>query len=179
MKKKIIITLIIVLFIGIGLGLYVHYKPNKSDNNTKTNEEVTIIGNDDYGYLKLPGNWYKFQDVEGKSALQYSIDSVWIVTIEAYTPNMVDQTAETMAKTELNNLQNNEEGVINTSMASLKLADYDAYQVYGLYTNDNIWLSEWFFEPGDGKIHYISVEGPDHNSDYFAIPKTFSLTKIK
>lgn len=184
--KPLIIALVIGLVLLIGIIILSFFLPKLRKSNPdiiiekeEKNTKDTIIGNDDFGYLKLPGKWYKFQDVDGKSALQYSLDSQWIVSLESYEPKYDDETAEYLAKTSLSNLINNEVGVENATGATVKLAGYDAYQVYGLYTNDNIWLVEWFFEPGDGKIHYISVEGPDYNSDYFKIPETFSLTKIK
>lgn len=185
--RPLIIALIITLVLLIGIIVLAFFIPKLRESNPdiviekeeKNTTEDTIIGNDDFGYLKLPGKWYKFQDVDGKSALQYSLDSVWIVSLESYESKYDDETAENLAKASLYNLINNEVGVENATGATVKLAGYDAYQVYGLYTSDNIWLVEWFFEPGDGKIHYISVEGPDYNSDYFNIPETFSLTKIK
>lgn len=188
-SKAIIFIIIGLVLIGLGVAGYFLWptltgktksEPVEDKKEEKeVTEEDTIIGNDSFGYLKLPGKWYKFQDVEGKTALQYTKDSVWIVTLEAYTPSAPDQTAETLAKASLYNLTNNEVGVEKPTGATVKVAGYDAYQVYGLYTSDNIWLVEWFFEPGDGKIHYMSVEGPDYTSDYFQIPETFSLTKIK
>lgn len=182
-NRPLIIALIIALVLLVVIGILAFFIPKLRTTNPdiviEEDSKDTIIGNDNFGYLKLPGNWYKFQDVDGKSALQYTKDSVWIVSIESYTPSYEDQNAENLAKSSLYNLKNNEVGVENATGATVKVAGYDAYQVYGLYTNDNIWLVEWFFEPGDGKIHYISVEGPDYKSDYFKIPETFSLTKIK
>ena len=35
----------------------------------------------------------------------------------------------------------------------------------------------WIFEAEDGKTHYVSVEGPDENSEKFKIPETFTLKK--
>lgn len=186
-SKAIIFIVIGLVLIGLGVAGYFLWPTltgkTKDEPVKEEKEEVvekdTVIGNDEYGYLKLPGSWYKFQDVDGKTSIQYTKDSVWIVTLEAYTPSAPDQTAETLAKASLYNLTNNEVGVEKPTGATVTLGDYTAYQVYGLYTVDNTWLVEWFFEPGDGKIHYISVEGTDFTSDYFKIPETFSLTKIK
>lgn len=69
------------------------------------------------------------------------------------------------------------EGVEKLTEATVTLGKYSAYQVYGYYASDNVWLVCWFFEAEDGKTHYISIEGPDPSSEHFNIPKTFSLTK--
>ena len=185
-KVWLIIVIIIVILAGLGFITYKFILPmfsNKTEpvveeKEEKKIEESMVIGTDKYGYLKLPGTWYKFNDVDGKTALQYTKDRVWIVTMESYLPSSPEQTAEMLAKASLYNMINNEENVENATGATVKLAGYDAYQTYCYYTVDGIWLVEWFFEPGDGRIHYISVEGNDYTSDYFKIPETFSLKKI-
>ena len=181
-KLWLIIVIIIVILAGLGFVTYKFILPkvNKTEPvaEKEEKEESMVIGTDNYGYLKLPGTWYKFNDVEGKTALQYTKDRVWIVSLESYLPSSPDQTAENLAKASLYNMINNEENVENATGATVKLAGYDAYQTYCYYTVDGIWLVEWFFEPGDGRIHYISVEGNDYTSDYFKIPETFSLKKI-
>lgn len=154
--------------------------PSSSNTTTPTTttEKTTVIGNDEYGYLSLPGTWYKFYDVSGtKSGIQYTKDTVWIVSMDASTKTS-EITAENLAKTALYNMKYGSETVQNATGAKVKVRNYNAYQVYGYYPNDNIWLVEWFFEPGDGKVHYISVEGNDYTSDYFKIPDSFSLSKI-
>ena len=185
-KVWLIIVIIIVILAGLGFITYKFILPmfsNKTEpvveeKEEKKIEESMVIGTDKYGYLKLPGTWYKFNDVDGKTALQYTKDRVWIVTMESYLPSSPEQTAEMLAKASLYNMINNEENLENATGATVKLAGYDAYQTYCYYTVDGIWLVEWFFEPGDGRIHYISVEGNDYTSDYFKIPETFSLKKI-
>ncbi len=151
--------------------------PSTTPRTSTTTEDTTVIGNDDYGYLTLPGTWYKFYDVSGtKSGLQYTKDSVWIVSIDSQVKTSTI-TAENLAKTALYNMKYGSETVENATGATVKVGSYTAYQVYGYYKADNIWLVEWFFEPGNGKVHYISVEGNDYSSNYFNIPDTFKLTK--
>jgi len=142
-----------------------------------TTENTMVIGSDEYGYLTLPGKWYTFYDVSGtKSGLQYTKDSIWIVSIDSMEKTTTIS-AESLAKTALYNMKYGDEKVENATGATVKVGSYTAYQVYGYYPNDNIWLVEWFFEPGDGKVHYISVEGNDRTSDYFKIPDSFKLKK--
>ena len=197
-----LLTIIIIVLIIVAAKLYFQPLVNEVNTNTPTYQPTTpvtpstgnsnsapstttpsttddtmVIGSDNYGYLTLPGKWYSFYDVSGtKSGLQYTKDSIWIVSIDSMekTTNI---SAESLAKTALYNMKYGAEKVENATGATVKVGSYTAYQVYGYYPNDNIWLVEWFFEPGNGKVHYISVEGNDRTSDYFKIPDTFKLTK--
>ena len=189
-KKPIIRFLIVIILLAVLIIGFLFYKflfPNNSNETptVKTNNEktvinnYTIIGNENVGYLKLPGEWDKFQDIDGKKSIQYTKDIVWIVTLDSYIPSTSYQSAESMSQASLYNIQNNESNISDVKNTIVKLGKYDAYQNSCLYSSDNTWLVEWFFETEDNIIHYISIEGPDNSSDYFKIPDTFSLTKIK
>ncbi len=150
-------------------------KSKKSD--TKIGND-TVIGSTELGYLKLPGTWYRFYDTTGnKSGLQYTKDSIWIVSIDTIDVSSTS-TAELLGKTAIYSMKYGDNPATKAEGAKIKVAGYDGYQAYGYYASENKYLVEWFFEPGDGKVHYISVEGPDASSDNFKIPDTFSLTKI-
>ena len=172
-----IIGILIFILVKIVLPSSVNNASAANGQNISDNKEYMVIGNKDYGYLELPGTWYKFKDVEENDALQYTKDSVWIVSLTTIDTTY-NQTAENIANAALYNKQYGTEEVEDATIAKTKVASYDAYEVYGYYPYDNIWLVEWFFEPGDGKIHYISLEGPEYNEIYFNIPDSFSLTKI-
>lgn len=153
----------------------------RSSNNTSSSNSVSgtvenetqVVGTTDFGYVSVPKNWYRFYDVESSGTFQYSYANAWIVTLYAVPTSQLD--AYTYASNVKTNLSN--ENVTNLTGAKVKVAGYDAYQVYGYYSNENIWLVCWFFEGEDGKTHYIAVEGPDKTSEFFNIPDTFTLTR--
>lgn len=134
-------------------------------------QEGKRVGNDEFGYITVPENWAKFMDIDGNSTLQYSYANVYIATLYAIPTTQVS--AYTYAVNIMNKLKS--DGVQNVQGATVNVGKYTAYQVYGYYSNENIWLVCWFFEAEDGKTHYISIEGPDSSSEYFNIPNSFSL----
>lgn len=150
---------------------------NKNENKTETEtekeeeEEGKRVGSEEFGYITVPDNWYKFIDVDGNDTLQYSYANVYIATLYAIDTETAD--AETYANSCWYTIEN--AGATNIKGAQVTVAGYDAYQVYGYYEEENIWLVMWFFETGDGKTRYIAIEGPDPESEFFKIPETFSI----
>lgn len=151
----------------------------KDNNDVKENppvEEKTTktVGNNTLGYVEIPEEWVKFQDVNAVRGLQYSSeDAKYIITLDAMATSEVG--AETYAKAVAAQLS--KEGVKDLQGARIQISNYNAYQVSGYYEKDKIWLYVWCFEAEDGNTHYIGIEGPDDNSEYFKIFKTFTLKK--
>lgn len=131
------------------------------------------VGSNEFGYITIPENWVKFVDVDENDTLQYSYANIYIATLYAVPTTQID--AYNYASNIMTNLKS--EGAENVQGSTVNVGKYSAYQVYGYYSSENIWLVCWFFETEDGKTHYISVEGPDRNSEYFNIPDSFSLNK--
>ncbi|MBP3255448.1 MAG: hypothetical protein J6M60_07360 [Clostridia bacterium] len=147
-----------------------------STNTTNTNTTSTNtqrVGDDKFGYITVPSNWYRFIDPDATSTLQYSYANVYIVTL--YARDKSEVSARGYAASTMYNMK--QEGAENVTGATVTLGKYTAYQVYGYYRSENLWLVCWHFEAEDGKTHYISMEGPDASSEYFKIPETFSLKK--
>lgn len=151
-------------------------KEAPTDNIENKNEDIQEgkrVGSDEFGYITIPENWTNFIDADGNSTLQYSYANIYIATLYAVPTTQID--SYTYASNIMNKLNN--DGVQNVQGATVNVGKYTAYQVYGYYSNENVWLVCWFFEAEDGKTHYISVEGPDRNSEYFNIPNSFSLNQ--
>lgn len=186
-----IILTIVVCVIVIAISVLTwqnNNEENNIDNNIdnsnqniieeNTNQEENIkndkrVGSDEFGYITIPKNWATFIDLDGNSTLQYSYANIYIATLYAVPTTQID--AYNYASSIMSQLQS--EGAKNIQGATVNVGKYTAYQVYGYYANENIWLVCWLFEAEDGKTHYISIEGPDPNSEYFNIPNTFSITK--
>lgn len=150
----------------------VHDEINKdTDINNNTTKELNKIGNSEFGYLKVEDNWYKYNDVDNPSVLEYTLDGNWIISMYARPSSTID--AKTYADSCYTRMK--QDGAVGVTGATVKVGIYTAYQVYGYYTSLNKWLATWCFEPGDKKTHYIGIEGPDRYSDNFKIPDTFTL----
>ena len=168
----------IVVIIGIILGVVFVSKKIKNDKinkdidiNNNTTKELNKIGNSEFGYLKVEDNWYKYNDVDNPSVLEYTLDGNWIISMYARPSSTID--AKTYADSCYTRMK--QDGAVGVTGATVKVGIYTAYQVYGYYTSLNKWLVTWCFEPGDKKTHYIGIEGPDRYSDNFKIPDTFTL----
>ena len=152
-----------------------------SSNNTNTNNDTSTtdtktIGDDKYGYVDVPNNWYKFIDVDGNDSIQYSYANVYIVSL-----NMLDgnYSAKDYASNYMYNKQNSSE-VTDVTGATVKIgknSEYTAYQVYMYYPADATYLVTYWFEAEDGNVHYIALEGPASVTDYLSIPQSFRLKK--
>lgn len=168
----------IVVIIGIILGVVFVSKKIKNDKinkdidiNNNTTKELNKIGNSEFGYLKVEDNWYKYNDVDNPSVLEYTLDGNWIISMYAKPSSTID--AKTYADSCYTRMK--QDGSVGVTGATVKVGIYTAYQVYGYYTSLNKWLVTWCFELGDKKTHYIGIEGPDRYSDNFKIPDTFTL----
>lgn len=138
-------------------------------NNTTSSQRV---GNSEVGYVTVPSNWTKFYDSDSPSGtFQYSYANVYIITLFAVESNGIS--AETYAKYLESELK--DEGSESITLGTSTVGKYNAYKVQCYYSDENIWLDCYYFETEDGKMHYIAMEGPDKNSEYFKIPNTFSI----
>ena len=146
---------------------------NTNTTNTNTSSKSQRVGDDKFGYVTVPTNWYRFVDPNATSTLQYSYANVYIVTL--YARDKSELSARDYATSTMYKMK--QEGAENVTGATVSLGKYTAYQVYGYYKNENLWLVCWHFEAEDNKTHYISMEGPDPASEHFKIPETFSLKK--
>lgn len=177
--KFILIGVAVLAFLIIGaIALFIVFNNNDSepdnDDSVIVDTENRTVGNDTVGYVMIPSDWLKFQDTESVRGLQYSDkDGTYIITLDAMSTEQVD------AKTYASNVaeQLKKKNVSQLTETSVNVAGYRSYQVYGYYDSMNIWLVVWCFETENGYTHYIGIEGPDSNSEYFSIPNTFKLSK--
>lgn len=147
------------------------------DGEKNADTDKQKVGSDEHGYVYIPKDWNKFIDVDldpSSNVIQYSLANTYILTMSSVEKN--DSTAKERASNLAASLKEENE-ITDLTGATVSIASYTAYQVYGYYPNEKIWLVSWIFETEDGKIHFLSVEGPDQKSEHFNIPKTFTLKK--
>lgn len=149
-------------------------KDNEVDDNPpEVVSDTRVIGNDTYGYLTIPSEWIRFQDKSSSKTMQYSDkDTTYIVVLYAVPTN---QTSALQYKdAAYDNLVSSGTTI---EVQEVQFANYYAYQIYGFNSTKNSWVSAWFFEAEDGYTHYVGIEGPDKDNEYFQIPFTFKLKK--
>ena len=157
----------------------------KSETNKET-EDTQIIGSDEYGYVKVPKNWFRFKDVKGGNDIQYSDGSTYnIVTLNIFRPSQLGISETEYASIDPIYVANSVlSGQKNTSAfrkvwgAKSKIGEYDAYVVNSITTSGKYFVT-WVFRANDGKIHYASLEGSEATIEELLpmIEKSWTLKK--
>ena len=182
-KSKMSIIISVVGLLALALIVFVVFRfiiPSVTSDTTEETSVYSVVGNDNYGYLKLPGEWYVFDNEEEHTSLQFINDNDVVVSLDVIDKSNNDElTIESLSIDSADEMENGEDIVDNITREEITVAGYDAYRTYGHYTNDDEWLVEYFFEIDDDNIYYIALEGTNLSEEYFDIPDTFSLTKIE
>ena len=157
----------------------------KSETNKET-EDTQIIGSDEYGYVKVPKNCFRFKDLKGGNDVQYSDGSTYnIVTLNIFRPSQLGISETEYASIDSIYAANSVlSGQKNTSAfrkvwgAKSKIGEYDAYVVNSITTSGKYFVT-WVFRANDGKIHYASLEGNEATIEELLpmIEKSWTLKK--
>ena len=157
---------------------------SKDTSSTKKNtssQETKRIGNADYGYIDIPSKWFKFTDIDGTEAVQYTDGSGYnIVTLNSCTkekakvPADIEFNAEFLAKKLAVMWQDNQD-VGKMTGARTKVSGLDAYQLQ-IVMKSGQYLITWIFQKGE-KVYTISFEGDAETLKTFIpyIEDTWSL----
>lgn len=141
---------------------------NKQQSETnKETEDTQIIGSNEYGYVKVPKNWFRFKDLKGGNDIQYSDGSTYnIVTLNIFRPSQLGISETEYASIDPIYVANSVLSGQKTSAfqkvwgGKSKIGGYDAYIVNSITTSGKYFVT-WVFRANDGKIHYASLEGTE------------------
>ena len=156
-------------------------KDTSSTKKNSSSQETKRIGNADYGYIDIPSKWFKFTDIDGTEAVQYTDGSGYnIVTLNSFTrekakvPSDIEFNAEFLAKKLAVMWQDNQD-VDKMTGARTKVAGLDAYQLQ-IVMKSGQYLITWIFQKGE-KVYTISFEGDAETLKTFIpyIENTWSL----
>ena len=151
------------------------------ESSSKVEKQTSRIGNADYGYIDIPSKWFKFTDIDGTEAVQYTDGSGYnIVTLNSFTrekakvPADIEFNAEFLAKKLAVMWQDNQD-VDKMTGARTKVAGLDAYQLQ-IVMKSGQYLITWIFQKGE-KVYTISFEGDAETLKTFIpyIENTWSL----
>lgn len=136
--------------------------------------ESKTIGNKSVGYLSIPKNWEKVENVE--EGLSYS-DGEYTITLKLIS---TEKTADEESKEYIQGLMGNKDilRLTGTRVVLGKEKEYITDQVHMYYPSTEKYLITYWFEDRKKKVHYISLEGPLQSGsvrimDYFDIPRSF------
>ena len=157
----------------------------KSETNKET-EDTQIIGSDEYGYVKVPKNCFRFKALKGGNHVQYSDGSTYnIVTLNIFRPSQLGISETEYASIDPKQVANsvytkhrNSQLFEKMSGTKSKIGGYDAYVINTL-TKTGKYFITYIFKADDGKIHYTSIEGDKETVDTMIklIEKSWSLKK--
>ena len=156
-------------------------KDTSSTKKNSSSQETKRIGNAYYGYIDIPSKWFKFTDIDGTEAVQYTDGSGYnIVTLNSFTrekakvPADIEFNAEFLAKKLAVMWQDNQD-VDKMTGARTKVAGLDAYQLQ-IVMKSGQYLITWIFQKGE-KVYTISFEGDAETLKTFIpyIEDTWSL----
>lgn len=150
---------------------------SSSDSTTKTQQ----LGAEKYGFITVPTTWKTFNDPDASSITGSSIKQYCDETGKLIITFNCMENPQTDAKSAASSCwaQMEQDGATDIQGATVQIANCEAYQVYGYYTDDDVMLVIWIFTDSDGTLHYISAEGPiDSVMDAVKlVEKTFTLSK--
>lgn len=153
------------------------FKPYKTTPKQQVTEETTVIGDETRGYLTLPGKWEKYYEKKvDTTAIRYSFEDSWIISMDSYDSSEDIPSSSKFADTSIE-LKKYNKSITDVQKYLTSVADYEAYQVLSFDSESKKWISEWYFMPAEGKIYFISIEGPGEDNKFGNVPNTFVLNK--
>ena len=134
--------------------------------------KVMEIGDDEHGYIMVPADSYKFYDATGTNMIQYAIDGPTNIMTIKHLPGVGSYLAAQGIMAGID-----EKGIVQgLTGATVKLGDYDAYQIYGLYPDgvyEVIWVTEDKNVPDSS--YYVCFELDAEHIDDLALASTYKM----
>ncbi len=131
-------------------------------------EDTQRIGSAETGYVDIPADYVKYTDPSLPSDfIQYADSTGTNIVTLSYYDNDISAKAYAGAMV-LNFQQDTEMDQSSVTGATVELDGCEAYQVYGYYPDDDLFLVTWFYDsPEDDYIHYVAVEFASDNYELF------------
>ncbi|MBQ7765938.1 MAG: hypothetical protein IJ397_03730 [Lachnospiraceae bacterium] len=161
------------------LSFYTFTDEETSSEDVAVTGDVQRVGDEKYGYTDIPADYVVFTDpYNDGDYIQYSDPTgTNILTMTYYEESYID--AENLAYNLLEQLET-DTGIDPSSVtgAMVTLDGCEAFQVYGYYPDEDIFLVVWVLDsPEDDYTHYIAVEFTSDNYDLFDIvEKTYHVS---
>lgn len=135
-----------------------------------TTDNSYRVGNDDVGYVSIPKDWSKvIRKDKNTDILQYTDNTSWIVTLMSAPSSKYP--AINYANSVYYSVESN--GGKEIKAQKTRVNGHTAYTVKAVYPSLYKYLTTWCFESDDGKTHYLAIEGPEEDNDYFQIIYSF------
>lgn len=135
-------------------------------SSTQNSEESQVIGSDEYGFVKVPKSWIKFNEVQGGNDIQYSDGTdVNIVTLNTFKAEQFGISDNEFQKLETVRIS---DGIFTSKESNPEftkvwgskstIGGYEAYVVNAI-SKSGKYIITWIFKSSDGKFRYVALEG--------------------
>ena len=139
---------------------------SSSLRSTQNSEESQVIGSDEYGFVKVPKSWIKFNEVQGGNDIQYSDGTdVNIVTLNTFKAEQFGISDNQFQKLETVRIS---DGIFTSKESNPEftkvwgskstIGGYEAYVVNAI-SKSGKYIITWIFKSSDGKFRYVALEG--------------------
>ena len=135
-------------------------------SSTQNSEESQVIGSDEYGPVKVPKSWIKFNEVQGGNDIQYSdgtdVNIVTLNTFKAEQFGIPDNEFQKLETVRISDsiFTSKESNPEFTKVWGSKptIGGYEAYVVNAI-SKSGKYIITWIFKSSDGKFRYVALEG--------------------
>ena len=135
-------------------------------SSTQNSEESQVIGSDEYGFVKVPKSWIKFNEVQGGNDIQYSdgtdVNIVTLNTFKAEQFGISDNEFQRLETVRISDsiFTSKESNPEFTKVWGSKstIGGYEAYVVNAI-SKSGKYIITWIFKSSDGKFRYVALEG--------------------
>ena len=153
---------------------------SKNGKGSESGGKTQQLGAEKYGFITAPDTWKPFSDPDASSITGGALKQYCDETGKLIITLNCTESPQTDAKSAASSCwaQMEDDGASDIQGATVQIADCEAYQVYGYYTEDDVMLVIWVFTDQSGVLHYISAEGPIDSvmSAVKLVEKTFTLS---
>ena len=135
-------------------------------------KEITYkrVGEEKYGYIDINSEWLPYLNY--KDMVQYEGDDGFLSLYYIENPGF-------NAREYMNSIQTYllSDGVEDIEISEVKVDGYDAYQLYGYYPYDKMYMTIWCFLDNNNIMHYIEIDTFEYDSEAFSKIESYSVTK--
>lgn len=173
----ILLVVSLVLFILLALAGTDEDEPNIYDPASYfTEKNSKLIGNDDFGYIRIPSTWEDVTESFDGSSIVFTdsiTNSKWYILLTYVNDGIT--TPDALATNSYNGLL--ADGALEVSVNQETVNSFSTYKLVGYKPNEQRYVAAWFFTTAEGKTRYIAIEGADRVNEFYNMIYTYKLTK--
>jgi len=145
------------------------------NENIVDENSIQSYGAEGHGFFSAPGTWSTPEDFQPEAGeMKFTDGAGSYITLDVLEKGTDPKNALSGIAAEME-----QGGAVGVASATDSVNGIDAYQVYGHFEQDGIYVVHWMFEGSDGKVHHLKAEGSQSSimEPVELIRTSFSLSK--